>query len=250
MKSSWGHGKAISYAPRLADLVVEYRKLNTREARIAFVDTWLKIWAYNFEKTWPVIYQVLEWVEQEKLYQDPRAIDPSEKYDDFKSYFEARLKKPFTMWFELEQTHHYVTKFAPDLVEKTFSEAQAARAQAMQQADAEDQAHRKPAGRPSNLVRQNNDVQDYRAPTGNKTAAMLRRLRTADRQEYPKVEAIYQRVLAGEISAHAGMIEAGFRTKAPSKKKSLVEKAKLLIDKMSEPERDEISAYIRQKSSH
>jgi hypothetical protein len=65
--------------------------------------------------------QALEWVEAEKLYEDPRATAPDEKYPDFKSYFEARLKKPFTLWIEMEQTHRYVTKYAPDLIERALA---------------------------------------------------------------------------------------------------------------------------------
>jgi hypothetical protein len=44
------------------------------------------------------------------------------------------------------------------------------------------------------------DVHEVRRPSGNKTEAMLRRLREADRQEFPHVEAIYRRVLAGELT--------------------------------------------------
>jgi hypothetical protein len=51
------------------------------------------------------------------------------------------------------------------------------------------------------------DVHISKRPAGNSTAAFLRRLRK-DRPD------IHIRVLAGEISAHAGMIEAGFRKKA------------------------------------
>jgi hypothetical protein len=48
------------------------------------------------------------------------------------------------------------------------------------------------------------DVHASERPSGNSRAAFLRRLRK-DRPD------IHARVLAGEISAHAGMIEAGFR---------------------------------------
>jgi len=123
MRSSEGRYKAIVHTPKFSDIALEYRKLNTREARVAFVDTFLKTWASRFEDSWPVIYQALEWVEQDKLYQDPRVMEPGEVYPDFKSYFEARLKKPFTLWIEMEQTHRYVTKFAPDLIQKAWPEA-------------------------------------------------------------------------------------------------------------------------------
>jgi hypothetical protein len=52
-------------------------------------------------------------------------------------------------------------------------------------------------------------------PTGNSAAAAMRRLR----KDCPD---IYFRVLAGEVSAHAGMIEAGFRKKRERKKKSIL----------------------------
>ena len=55
-----------------------------------------------------------------------------------------------------------------------------------------------------------NGIQGFQAPTGTSTEAFLRRL-DKDRPD------IHARVLAGELSAHAGMIEAGFRKKAPSR---------------------------------
>src|SRR5208282_3228545 len=63
----------------------------------------------------------------------------------------------------------------------------AAKAQAI---DAEDRANQRPG----------------KYPTGNSAANAIRRLRK-DRPD------IHTRVLAGELSAHAGMIEAGFRKK-------------------------------------
>jgi hypothetical protein len=224
-------------------MIAEWRGLNTREARVAFADTWLKTWAYDFEKTWPVIYQIIEWVEAEKLYQDPRATS-DEHFDDLKSYFEARLKKPFTLWFELERTHHYVTNFAPELVERTFTEANAARAAEMQARDAQDMANVSRQGQRSDLLDNDNTViQEVKpAPTGTSVEASLRRLRK-DRPD------IHARVLAGEITAHAGMIEAGFRKKAPSKKRSRVELVKAQLAKLSSDElvelRDEIDELLR-----
>lgn len=51
-----------------------------------------------------------------------------------------------------------------------------------------------------------NNVQGYVAPTGNSAARALRKLR-ADAPE------AHARVLAGELSPHAAMVEAGFRRK-------------------------------------
>jgi hypothetical protein len=44
-------------------------------------------------------------------------------YDSFKEYFETEVKQPFTKWHELEETYHYVTTYAPELLTTTYSEA-------------------------------------------------------------------------------------------------------------------------------
>jgi hypothetical protein len=193
MKSSWGQGQAIRHTPTFSDITREYRKLNSREARVAFVDTFLKTWASHFEESWPVIYQALEWVEQDKLYQDPRAVDPTEVYPDFKAYFEARMRRPFTLWIELEQTHRYVTNFAPELIEQTWSEVRS-----WVQRFAADPATQ-PLGNvgrpPKTTERKGNDVTI--SAKGNSAAYLVRRLKrdapeiaaALGRGEYPSARA-------------------------------------------------------------
>jgi hypothetical protein len=66
-----------------------------------------------------------------------------------------------------------------------------------------DRRNRRPPGRPKNVYNESADVHNYR-PAGNSAAAALRRLERARPD-------ILDRVLAGELSAHAGMIQAGFR---------------------------------------
>jgi len=243
--ASWGRGRAIDHAPRFYDIAFEYQKLNTREARVAFTDTWLKVWANSFQETWPMIYKVLEWIEAEKLYEDSAAMDAAESFPDFKSYFEARLKKPFTMWMELEQTHHYVTNFAPELIDRTWGDARAKAAEHYRQIDAADQANKEQSkpGRRTDLIKDVqkprsdlfdnvDDIKEVKAPTGTSAAYAIRRLRK-DRPD------IHQRVLDGELTAHAGMIEAGFR-----KKPGVLKKLLLLWAKASDDERAEFRAKI------
>ena len=84
---------------------------------------------------------------------------------------------------------------------KTAQLEQAKRARTL---DAQDRANQRPVG--SNqygegLYDKSGDVQ---APTGNTSAAALRRLRKSR-------PAILARVLAGEITPNKGMVEAGFR---------------------------------------
>ena len=79
-------------------------------------------------------------------------------------------------------------------------------ARAAEQDDARDRANLRPAGRPKNVDNGKGAINDLR-PTGTSRAAALRRLRK-DRPD------LHTRVLGGELSAHAAMIEAGFRKKA------------------------------------
>lgn len=242
MKPSDGRGAAIALAPRLVDVAAEYQNLNTREARVAFVDTWLKSWAYNFERTWPVIYQTLEWVKDEQLFQDPRAIDSSETFPDFKSYFEARMKRPFTLWFELERTHRFVTDFAPELIDETWSEVQRQRAERNQALDAADQANTPQTPGPKSSVYIEDGCINRSRPSGTSAAAALRRLRK-DRPD------IHERVLAGELSPHAGMIEAGFRKKRPSKKLTPFDRAVRAVDVLSQADRDRLFMLFQQRKA-
>jgi hypothetical protein len=73
-----------------------------------------------------------------------------------------------------------------------------------QKIDAKDRANLRPRGRPENVYNGKSDVHISERPSGNSRAAFLRRLRK-DRPD------IHARVLAGEISPYAGMVEAGFR---------------------------------------
>jgi hypothetical protein len=83
------------------------------------------------------------------------------------------------------------------------------------QRDAEDQRRQRPTGRPPKTG--NNVPNSTKRPEGNTAEKGLRRLRK-DRPD------LHQRVLAGELSAHAAMVLAGFRTKTitvPAEPRSL-----------------------------
>jgi hypothetical protein len=71
-----------------------------------------------------------------------------------------------------------------------------------------DRQNRRPRGHPKNVYNGDFDVHIFQRPSGNSAAAALRRL-----ERYRPD--ILDRVLAGEISAHAGMVEAGFRKPPP-----------------------------------
>jgi hypothetical protein len=98
-----------------------------------------------------------------------------------------------------------------------------------QEIDAKDQANPGRQGQRTDLLYNNNsDIQEVKgAPTGTSAAAFLRRLRK-DRPD------IHARVLAGELSPHAGMIEAGFRKKREQKKATALERIQKLWSKLDQ----------------
>jgi hypothetical protein len=108
--------------------------------------------------------------------------------------------------------------------------------------DAMDEPNRRSAGshgrgRPIDVDNNESDINVYRRPTGTSAAAALRRLRK-DRPD------IHTRVLAGEMSAHAGMIEAGFRKKRKRKKLSPVDRALRVVAKFTADQYAEFLARL------
>jgi hypothetical protein len=81
-----------------------------------------------------------------------------------------------------------------------------------------------------------------RRPDGTSAARALRKLR----QDRPDIHA---RVLSGELSPHAGMVEAGFRKKAKSRKQTGFDRLRKAWEKANVEERraflDEVQSYRR-----
>jgi hypothetical protein len=204
LRHSGPHGalKAAALAPSGArEIVAEYERLNTREAKAAFADRWVGIWSKDLDASWPVLYELLKLIEDDKLYADPRRVGPAApggraahgkqaRYDSFEQYFNDRVRQPFERWAELEQTYHYVSEYAPDLLKKPFGEALAAT----------NTNKDKKTGRfiPADNVRPAGTT-GY----GNSETYIVRRLKR-DRPD------LAEQVLSGKTSAHAAGIAAGF----------------------------------------
>lgn len=135
-----GRGRVYATIPHQSrDAVAEFKSLNTREARIAFADHWLGIWAHDFELCWPAVYELLRLVEETELYKDPRWVGPGAPgkmhgtkpgYANFAEYFQDRLGHPLARWAEIEATYHYAQTYAPNLFKAAFSHAKDTAAQA------------------------------------------------------------------------------------------------------------------------
>jgi hypothetical protein len=113
------------------------------------------------------------------------------------------------------------------------------RGEEYQKRDARDRQKQRPVGRPPNEILYNNknDVQHYPPPTGNSTEAVLRRLRK-DRLD------LHTRVMK-ELSAHAAMIEAGFRTSRPRDPLSGLSRLRRAWKRATAEERATFRAEIR-----
>ena len=124
--------RAARYAPRrVEEAITEYKRLNTRGARIAFADHWIGLWARDFDEAWPLLYELLHLVEEEGLYKDPRRVGPTAAgsehgnvrgYDSFAEYFEDRVSRPFGTWAELESTYRYVEIHKPELFGNAYGD--------------------------------------------------------------------------------------------------------------------------------
>jgi hypothetical protein len=104
-------------------------------------------------------------------------------------------------------------------------------------ADEEDRKNLRGPGRPKaeTLYTEKNDVQGF--PSGNSAEAFLRRLRK-DRPD------IHARVLAGDLTANAGMIEAGFRKPGKSHRQTILDKILKLIPQLTNSERVELIEHL------
>ena len=123
----------------------------------------------------------------------------------------------------LGATPHLVDK----IVEAIEDDAERAAAQ-----DLLDAARKRPTGRPKGSVSNSNTSR----PTGTTQAAALRRLR----KDAPELHA---EVLAGRLSAHAAMVQAGFRRKTVSVPVDTPEAVAKALRKNLKPE--DIAALVK-----
>lgn len=198
---------------RMQQAMTEFRKLNTREARAAFADYWIGIWAEDYEYAWPMLYELLDIVKEDELYADPRRVGPgapgdsavhgqASSYKDFAAYFEDRVKQPFETWAGLERVYHYAQDYAPDLLTKAFTPAQRA-----EQLDGKTiNAGPGPISQEDRASNQDNiRITDERYGGGTRAEYLTRRIV----RDHPDIAA---RMKAGEFrSVHAAAIEAGIQ---------------------------------------
>jgi hypothetical protein len=215
--------KAAALAPdRVQAALTEFRKLNSREAKAAFADYWIGVWAEDFEYAWPMLYELLEIVDKEELYRDPRRVGPGApgdrsahgdkaSYDSFADYFADRVRHPFERWVELERAHRYAQRYAPDLFDRALSEALTV-AERYEQAQGEAAAkHDEAIALADELDLSRKGVlgngrsrSDIITSTRGTSESYLRRRLSRDRPD------LFQKVQGKELTARSAALEAGF----------------------------------------
>lgn len=124
-----GNVKAVQFTSKTVsnqsyrDILGEFNRFTSDEARAAFAKTWIFKASLALDETWPVLYELLRLVQERKLFLRDDPISKTPGYPDFKSFFEATLKKPFTQWAELESTYHFVNANCPEVLGKPYTEA-------------------------------------------------------------------------------------------------------------------------------
>jgi len=163
------------------------------------------------------------------------------KYQSFADFYQRELENTWGSWEQLQEKFAQVARGQKTKVQVE----QAVRAAAAQQRDARDRqkqrnwgGDRKSKDRHIKLYNKKGDVQDDPPPTGNSTEAVLRRLRK-DRLD------LHTRVMAGELSAHAAMIEAGFRKRQQRPKLTPVARALRAFYRLSAEDRALFRAEIQ-----
>jgi len=155
---------------------------------------------------------------------------PLRQYRSFDDFYHQELEATWGKWSELQETYAKIVRH--EITQQQGVDEIRNRAAKAQQIDANTpdlkEAHRPKKGSATEI-----DT----TVIGRGTEYALAKLR----KDRPNIHA---RVLAGEITAHAGMIEAGFRKKPVSKKLSKVERLQKKIADLTRAERRALWEFL------
>jgi hypothetical protein len=197
---------------RHSEVLQEFKKLNSVEARAAFADKWIRLASRSMDETWVAYYELLEIIRDQALYADPSYMEDRQPRASFEDYWIEVVQKPFSTWLELEDTYHFVREHAPELMEKTFGEANGFRkGQFASQVSTGDVL---PRGNPSGSNQYGNkeEIRNLRISSqgdrSRENGVSKRTQEKIDRlaRDFP---ALHERVKSGEMSVNAASIEAG-----------------------------------------
>jgi hypothetical protein len=239
-----GGGKAIRRMngvnrSEITDILQDFARLPT-DAQAAFAHTWVTRTAARLEETWPMFYRLLKIVKDEEIYKRAVIIGDqrsTKAYSSFAEYFEAVVKQPFQAWHELEETYHFVASYAPDLLQRSYSEARGAYVHRHTLSAAHDPKTGTvlPEGRPRKLGNFPSFSQGKRAQQNGISDRTMRKLDRLAR-DFPD---FFELVQQGKISVHRAAKAAGFvKTLTP------LDTLKRAWQKASESERAEFAEIV------
>jgi hypothetical protein len=220
--------------PEMEDLERTFWMLNTEESRAAYANRVVKRWVDGLRGDWQILLTALKLVRDHEMYRKAEwvgaASEHPKAYDDFPSYFEDVVKQPFDLFVDMEGTERVLLDAGYRLDQLLGMKYDKAK----QLAD-EVQV----LGANQYTLGYSNRIPSPRGGTNSAyTVARLKR----DRPD------LHARVVAGELSANAAAIEAGFRPKTVTIPLT-VEGATRLMLKLSDDERDEVMARVLKAAS-
>lgn len=230
----WQGSKSVHgiLAPEISHVLEDFAEFKAPSARAAFADRWISNVASRLEETWPVFYSLLKLVQTEGLYANAEGLENHQAFPTFQAYWEAKTGKSFTAWMELEQTYEFVCNYKPEMINSLYKAAQRAKDAHRNQEANEANTHVPPphVHLTDNDTNNKNVIIRLDDQQGNSRTYALRRLA----RHRPDLHA---QCLAGELTANAAMVQAGFRDKAPSRKATPLQKLRSAWEKTSESER-------------
>jgi hypothetical protein len=115
-----GWGKALKFGNnrQIEDVLYEFQRLTSDEARAAFVDKWTRVATKNMEDSWGILYEALRVIRDCEVYKNAYVMEDKKARDSFKQYWEEVVRKPFAMFVELESTYKTVQQIEPELIYK------------------------------------------------------------------------------------------------------------------------------------
>jgi hypothetical protein len=208
--------------PEHEEILRDFRRLNTEDARAAFADRWVRLATERLDVTWPVLYELLRVIRDRKLYENARAMEGKQSLASFEEYWDQVVRKPFDTWRELEETYHFVSTQAPELMRAPFEQASGAREKAMAAAAATTGEVLPADGYVADRIEPTDEtdkrkgrqivhpISQRERAKGNGIGVVTQKKLDRIARDHPE---LHEKVKAGELSVNGAAIEAGFITR-------------------------------------
>ena len=218
-----------SMRPDVTEVINDYKRLTSEEARAAFADHFLSRTAGMMEEIWPAFYELLKHIKEGELYKKPGYLVTDRQFDSFKEYWEYRVGPPYDTWFELESLYRYAATYKRELLKMAFGPARNAMRVALALTPVKDRINDADGGP---IPKTNLDIIQVSVDGGGGTRADYLARRIA--RDHPD---ILERMAAGEFrSVHKAAREAGIAPRTQTIRMDDAESAARALRKHMTPE--------------